>query len=72
MNARLQVPLRPAVEVARSHKAKLHQDPHQGWWRVLDENNTILWWAFFASEDHAARAWCLSRGYRFKEEGQRV
>jgi hypothetical protein len=45
------------VQFARNQGAIIVQTP-EGMWKVLDQPDTPLWWALFANEENAARAYC--------------
>lgn len=49
------------VDKAEQHGAKLDQ-AENGLWRVLDQPNTVLWWAYFLDKPTAACAYCLHHG----------
>lgn len=58
------MPLRKSEEyirVATAHGAKLHQ-ADDGLWCVLDQTNSLLWFAWFKTEGTAAWAYCFEHG----------
>ena len=47
--------------VAEARGAKMDKADN-GMWRVLDQPNTVLWWAYFLDKKTAAFAYCLHHG----------
>lgn len=49
------------ITPAKEHGAKLHRDD-DGLWCLLDQTDSVLWFAYFRDEKNAAWAYCHEHG----------